>query len=222
MNGTEYYMTNPKNTVVLDALAAEITARATASRIIVAIAGAPGSGKSTTAELLQANLEQTHGQKVQIVPMDGFHYDDAILVQLGRLHRKGAPDTFDVRGLEMTLNRLASAYLTEDVAVPVFDRKSELSRASARLIDRNTRTILVEGNYLLLKDDSWAQLCRHFDLTVMIACHEPTLRERLLKRWIDLDFSISDATRKVENNDLPNARQVMKNSNQAEFTLVKA
>ncbi|SDX63169.1 AAA domain-containing protein [Ruegeria halocynthiae] len=213
-------MTHPQNTVVLKELAVEIAARATGSRIIVALAGAPGSGKSTLAELLQNELRKSHDQKVQIVPMDGFHFDDAILAQLGRSQRKGAPDTFDVEGLEVTLNRLASTYLTADVAVPVFDRTMELSRAGARLIDRNTRILLVEGNYLLLKDSPWKRLHQFFDLAAMITCHELTLRKRLQKRWNDFGFSQLDAIMKLENNDLPNAMRVIEGSVHAEFILL--
>ncbi|MGB3177216.1 MAG: nucleoside/nucleotide kinase family protein [Albidovulum sp.] len=215
-------MTNPQNTVVLKRLAIEIAKRAKSSRLIVAIAGAPGSGKSTAADDLQIDLERTHGQKVQVVPMDGFHYDDAVLAELGRGHRKGAPDTFDVVGLELTLVRLTKAYLTEDVPVPVFDRAMELSRANARLINRHTRIILLEGNYILLKEEPWARLGPHFDVTVMIECDETTLRARLLQRWADHGFDMSTASEKVEGNDLPNARRVINNSRQAEFTLVKA
>ena len=209
-------------TVFLEELAAEIAAKPKTERILVAIAGAPGSGKSTTAEHLQTKLEHMHDESVQIVPMDGFHYDDAVLAQLGLAHRKGAPDTFDVGGLQMTLSRLAGAYLSEDVAIPVFDRSMELSRANARLIDRQTRILLVEGNYLLLKGEPWACLTQYFDLSVMVACDEPTLQERLLKRWVDLGFSVRDATRKVELNDLPNAKLVTNGSRGAQFILMKA
>ena len=215
-------MTHPQNTVVLKKLAAEIAARATAPRIIVALAGAPGSGKSTTAELLQTALQETHNQTAQIIPMDGFHFDDAILAQLDRSQKKGAPDTFDVDGLDMTLSRLATAYLTSDVAVPIFDRAMELSRASARLIDRNTRILLVEGNYLLLKSAPWRRLHRYFVVNVIIACDEKTLCKRLQKRWTNLGFSQSEATRKVGYNDLSNARRVVEDSVQADFTLVNA
>jgi pantothenate kinase len=33
-----------------------------------------------------------------VVPMDGFHYDDAVLAGLGLSGRKGAPETFDFGG----------------------------------------------------------------------------------------------------------------------------
>ena len=153
--------------------------------------------------------------------MDGFHFDDAVLAKLGRSDRKGAPDTFDVGALAMTLDRLAKRDMTEEVTVPVFDRTLELSRANARLIDADTRVLLVEGNYLLLQDAPWSQLRSFFDMTVMIASDEETLRERLLKRWTDLGFSAEVAAQKVEGNDLPNARYVLRKSAPAAFRLVQ-
>ena len=80
--------------------------------------------------------------------------------------------------------------------------------------------LLVEGNYLLLKNTPWSRLRHCFDLSVMIASDEPTLRARLMKRWLDLDYSDEEATRKVETNDLPNARRVIGESLAADFNLV--
>jgi len=54
----------------------------------------------------------------------------------------------------------------------------------------------------------------------MISCDEQTLRARLMKRWLDLDYSDEDAARKVEANDLPNARRVIEESRPADFDLV--
>lgn len=207
-------------TVSLEELAAEIAARAGRDRIVVAIVGPPGSGKSTTTEALQAALAEKHGLKAQIFPMDGFHYDNAILDQLGLAKRKGAPETFDVGGLEATLRRLTRTGGIEDVAVPVFNRDIDMSRASARLIDRKTGVLLAEGNYLLMKKGPWSRLLKYFDLSTMIVSDEPTLRARLMKRWRDLNYSEEEATRKVDSNDLPNARRVIEESLPADFNLI--
>ena len=40
-----------------------------------------------------------------LVPMDGYHLDNAVLVERGLLPRKGAPQTFDVDGLARDLER---------------------------------------------------------------------------------------------------------------------
>ena len=49
-------------------------------RVILGIAGAPGAGKSTIAELLVARL----GPTAALLPMDGYHLPRAELVRLGR------------------------------------------------------------------------------------------------------------------------------------------
>lgn len=205
--------------MTLEGLSSEILSRINKQRIIVAVAGAPGSGKSTSVELLQSMLINQHGLAVQIVPMDGFHYDNAILEQLRLSERKGAPETFDVAGLESILKRLSEAYKTEDVAIPTFDRDNDLSRGSARLISQETEVLLLEGNYLLLRDAPWAKLATYFDLTVMIASDEEVLRQRLMKRWLDLDYTESQASKKVEGNDLRNARLVIEQSHQPDYIL---
>jgi len=152
--------------------------------------------------------------------MDGFHYDNAVLKQLGLTKRKGAPETFDVGGLEATLKRLTETDRVEDVAVPLFDRDIDLSRASARLIDRETAVLLVEGNYLLLENGPWSRLKRYFDLSAMIQCDEATLRARLMMRWRDLNYDDEEVTMKVEMNDIPNAKRVIRESHSADFNLI--
>ena len=115
--------------------------------------------------------------------------------------------------------RIGNHQREQDVHQPVFDREIELSRASARLVARNIGVLLVEGNYLLAKTAPWSDLEKYFDLTAMIACPEQTLRARLMKRWRDLDFDEASATKKVEGNDLPNARFVIEQSGEAQFSL---
>ena len=171
-------------------------------RHIVAIAGAPASGKSTLAEWLDDNLAAS-----AVLPMDGFHYDDAVLDGWGLRQRKGSPPTFDVEGLAHMLSRLA-ADDGRDVAVPVFDRNLEISRAGARIIAPDVRLILCEGNYLLLDDPAWRPLSRYFDLTVMVEGDFGQIEARLMKRW----HGLPDGAEKVRLNDLPNAQLVVQNS----------
>jgi len=75
-------------TITLDDLAKDIQTRAQGSqRFIVAIAGAPGSGKSTLADRLAVHLVEV-GERAIVFPMDGYHMDNAVLVQKGLLKKK--------------------------------------------------------------------------------------------------------------------------------------
>ncbi len=84
-------------------------------RVILGIAGAPGAGKSTIAELLVARL----GPSAILLPMDGYHLPQAELRRLGRRERMGAPDTFDVPAFVATLRALRSLPFTEPAAETV-------------------------------------------------------------------------------------------------------
>lgn len=207
-------MSKPQ-TVSLDELA-DIVGRRTAARTIVAVAGAPGAGKSTFAASLAQRLNDTTPGSAAVLPMDGFHFDDMLLESLGLRSRKGAPETFDIGGLRHMLLRLRGNE-ESDVAVPVFDRSIEIARAGARLIPRSVRHVVVEGNYLLLDRAPWSDLHSLFDVTVALAVPEIVLRERLTQRWRDHGLPSDAIAAKVETNDLPNARLVSSASIEPEF-----
>lgn len=186
-----------------DALADLIAQRAseTEGRFIAALAGPPGAGKSTLAEALVQML----GGAARVVPMDGFHFDDAILTARGQRQRKGAPETFDVAGYRHLLTRLRDE---DEVAIPVFDRALELSRGSADLVTADHRILITEGNYLLLDEAPWTGLADFFDLTVMIDVPESELDRRLLDRWAFYGKTPEAARAWIDGNDLPNIRRV--------------
>jgi pantothenate kinase len=150
--------------------------------------------------------------------MDGFHYDDRMLVPRGLRARKGAPETFDVGGFADLLTRL-KANAEDEVAIPVFDRELEIARAGARAIERSVRHIIVEGNYLLHDNRPWRDLARVFDTTIAVASDIDELRRRLEARWAGYGLEVAEIARKVEENDLPNARVVISRSVEPEFWL---
>lgn len=186
-------------------------------RLIVAVAGAPGSGKSTLADTLCRELEARGGAPV-IVPMDGFHLDNAIIGPRGLLPRKGSPGTFDVAGYHALLRRIRD-HGDETVAVPVFDRALDLARAGARLVEPDHRIIITEGNYLLLDEAPWSDLADLFDLTVMVFADADLLRRRLIERWLGHGHDAEAAEHRALRNDIPNAELVLARSRMADVTL---
>jgi pantothenate kinase len=195
-------------TDALAALAASILERAGGSaRFLVGIAGPPGAGKSTQAEALLAALNDRAPGTSALVPMDGFHLDNAVLSARGLLARKGAPETFDVDGFAATLGRIRAA--DAPVAVPVFDRDLDLARAGARCIDLAARVVLVEGNYLLLDEPPWRALAEHFDLTLFLSVDEAELYRRLLARWRGYGLDPVAAEARADGNDMANARRIL-------------
>lgn len=186
-------------------LAATIFKRAgKANRFIVAIAGPPGSGKSTLSARLHELLPEG---AAEVVPMDGFHYDDAVLERRGLRARKGAPETFDFAGFEALLKRIRAG--EADIAIPVFDRSMELSRAAASIVATQTKFILVEGNYLLLDEEPWSRLAPLFDFSIFVDVPRNELERRLVERWHGHGRSDEDARAWIASNDLPNIERVL-------------
>ena len=191
-------MSAPVRMESIDQLALHIRERLkTGARKLIAIAGPPGSGKSTASMSLQKCLPHA-----AVLQADGFHYDNALLDQLGKRQRKGAPDTFDCAGLNTTLDRLRRE--EDQVVVPIFDRVLDVSRGSAQIIGVNARTVIVEGNYLASSEPPWVNLRPCFDLIVYLEVPLAELVARLQRRWEDLGWPRNKAESWIESNDVPN------------------
>lgn len=196
-------------------LAATIFKRAgKANRFIVAIAGPPGSGKSTLSARLHELLPEGASE---VVPMDGFHYDDAVLERRGLRARKGAPESFDFAGFEALLKRIRAG--EPDIAIPVFDRSMELSRAAASIVATQTKFILVEGNYLLLDEEPWSRLAPLFDFSIFVDVPRNELERRLMERWHGHGRSDEDARAWIASNDLPNIERVLARRRAADLVI---
>ena len=201
----------------LKALAATIRAKAGArKRFMVAIAGAPASGKSTTSAKLRDELAAM-GEEAIVVPMDGFHFDDVILNARGHRSRKGAPFTFDAAGFETLLKRIRAG--EPDIAIPVFDRSMELSRNAADIVGGKARFVLIEGNYLLLNEAPWNRLRDFFDYSIYLKVPLEELERRLVQRWLDHGFDMTYASNWIAANDLPNIKEVIAKSSGADLTI---
>ena len=203
--------------VSLDDVAGEIIARAgNTKRFLVAIAGPPGAGKSTLADNVAKALK-ARSESAEVLPMDGFHMDNAVLIEKGLLKRKGVPDSFDVRAFLDIVKAVRAA--DQEVLVPVFDRSREIAIASARIVSADHRFIVIEGNYLLFSQGKWAELEGMFDYSIMLAPPMEVLEERLWARWRGYDLDEEAASAKVYGNDLPNGRLILENRRRADVTI---
>ena len=184
----------------------------TNERLLVAISGAPGSGKSTLSTALSSKLNKSE-HVAAVIPMDGYHLDDSLLEDLGLLKRKGAPETFDFAGFKHLLLRIKNE---DEVVYPVFDREREISIAGAGILKKNIRIVIVEGNYLLFDEEPWSCLSKLWDYSVFLDVDLKVLEQRLIDRWLDHGFSRAEAQQKALGNDIQNFKRVIASRIQAD------
>jgi len=197
----------------LNALVAKIRAAADGrTRLLVAVAGPPGAGKSTLAEALADQI----GPEAQVIPMDGFHRDNDWLIQHDLLARKGAPDTFDAAAFLSLIKQFATG---DSPRFPLFDRAGDCTVPEAGALSDATRILLIEGNYLLLDRPIWRDLARFWDMTVFIDVPKAELERRLIARWLDHGLDPDAARVRAQSNDLINADTVITQSTSADWTI---
>lgn len=186
-----------------------------AGRLMVALSGAPASGKTTLSQQVADGLVAA-GLPAVSVPMDGFHMDDRVLIERGRRAEKGAPDTYDTFGFLHAMQRLKSG---EQVVMPTFDRDREIAIAGAIVVEPETKIVVAEGNYLCFDQSPWDQLMPLWDLSVYLDISRETIRERLVQRWLEQDFTQEDAEHRADVYDLPNADLISKLRKETDLVL---
>ena len=169
---------------------------------VVGIIGPPGSGKSTLAKDLSSALSVQH----KVVPMDGFHYPQDTLRALGRRERMGASDTFDAAGLAELLTEVARR--DKDVVFPEFDRTIEEPVPGSIVVSPDDELIILEGNYLLVNDDTWSTIGSFLDLSVYVDIPEDVRVARLIDRHVTFGKNPTDASEWVHRVDQANARVI--------------
>lgn len=191
------------------ALNADVVAQARARydddrRRLLGVVGAPGVGKSTFADMLAAEL----GRGAVVVPMDGFHLANAALQRLGRSDRKGAPDTLDGAGYLALVRRLGESAPEETVYAPAFHRDIEEPIAGSIEIAPETRLVILEGNYLLLRHWPWGAIPEALDGTWYLDMDDGQRRERLIARHRRFGMAEGAARDWAATVDEPNARLI--------------
>lgn len=181
-------------------------------RRVVGIAGAPGAGKSTLAEAVAGSIPNA-----ALLPMDGYHYPQAVLRDLGRRERMGAPDTFDVDAFVAVLESVR--FSGGAVLARGFDRQIEEPVPDAITIAPEKRTVIVEGNYLLLDSGGWERVAPLLDESFFVEIDDSLRLERLVARHIRFGKSEPDARAWALGPDESNARLITATASRADHVI---
>ncbi|MFW6180943.1 MAG: hypothetical protein ACOC8N_04275 [Spirochaetota bacterium] len=192
----------------------------------VAVAGPPGSGKSTVAWVLEQLLKQ-RGVPALVLPLDGFHLTGEQLAagtavvdgrELPLSHIKGGKETYDTGKLA---RMLASLRRGEPFWWPAYSRRIHEPVERGVLIDRSASLYLIEGNYLLLREPPWSSLASFFDRRLFILPERRLLRRRIQARKMRGGFTRGQAAAHFRRSDRRNIREVLARSWGWDYLLVQ-
>lgn len=197
--------------------------KSAAPRQMIAIAGVPGSGKSTIAARLAAEVNaQTAADTVVALGMDGFHMTKAELRQLPNpeeaFARRGAPWTFNAQALEQRLRDLRAAAGSTARTWPGFEHEVGDPVEAAYTIPADTRLIIVEGLYLLHQADGWQAVSQLFDERWYLDTPLATSLERLALRHMQAwGITREAAEQRIATSDRLNALLVLNTAQYADW-----
>lgn len=192
-----------------------LTLAAGSARTIIGIVGKPGGGKSTLSKFLLKGCDET---LVSVLPMDGFHLSNKVLKSLGRSDRKGAPDTFDVKGFAEILNRVAHDQVNP-IYYPIFDRSIEESIAAQGVVLPSTRVVIVEGNYLMHDRDGWQEISPLLNQSWYAYLDEDIRISRLISRHIAFGKDPESAKAWAKGSDQVNADLIESSVARCDFVI---
>ena len=180
-------------------------------RTLIALAGLPGSGKSTMAVSLTSRVDSIAGEGAMCaVSMDGFHLTRLDLAAMPdpaeALRRRGAPWTFDPAGMAEKLRLLRSSVGTVPVKWPDFQHGVGDHVPDAISIGPEARIVLVEGLYVAYNEGQWGHATELFDERWFLDTSFEVSLERLTKRhMLTRHISQEEAEIRISGNDKLNA-----------------
>uniref|UniRef100_A0AC34FP37 NB-ARC domain-containing protein n=1 Tax=Panagrolaimus sp. ES5 TaxID=591445 RepID=A0AC34FP37_9BILA len=200
-----------------------ITENNGSKRILIGLAGPPGSGKTTTAKKVCDKINEIIGAgTATVLPMDGFHIPRNKLKEMENAEylfkRRGAPFTFDPAALLSLIKKLKSAETT--VKAPSFDHALKDPIQDDIEIPASIKMIILEGNYLLLKDPIWCEISKEFNQKWLITADWEIIKERLIQRHLNAGIcaNYGEAIARANENDIPNGHYIIENSVKPDFT----
>ncbi|WP_322803295.1 type I pantothenate kinase [Vibrio alfacsensis] len=110
---------------------------------VIGIAGSVAVGKSTTARILEALLSRWENHpKVALVTTDGFLYPKKVLEQKGIMHRKGFPESYDIKRLVEFVSDVKAG--KPNLTVPLYSHITYDITEDLKTVDRPD-VLIIEG-----------------------------------------------------------------------------
>jgi type I pantothenate kinase len=161
---------------------------------IIGVAGSVAVGKSTTSRVLKALLSHWPSHpKVDLVTTDGFLTPQRALEAQGLAHRKGFPESYDVRRLLRFLADVKSGL--PEVAAPVYSHLAyDIVPGDFQTV-RQPDILIVEGLNVLQtgsqqKKSPTMFVSDFFDFSIYVDANESDIEQWYIERFLKLRATV--------------------------------
>ena len=162
---------------------------------VIAIAGSVAVGKSTAARVIQALLSRwPHHPRVDLVTTDGFLYPNAVLEERTLMHRKGFPESYDLRRLIQFVSDVKAG--VPRVQAPVYSHLTyDIVPGAVQVVDQPDIVIIEGLNVLQTPDTAPGSRQPHvfvsdfFDFTIYVDAQIEHVRQWYIDRFLALRFT---------------------------------
>ena len=166
---------------------------------VIGVAGSVAVGKSTASRLLQALLSRWPSHpKVDLITTDGFLMPLATLEARGLIHRKGFPESYDVRRLVHFMAELKSG--VPEVQAPVYSHlRYDIAPGEVQYV-RNPDIVIVEGLNVLQTGSGRAGkplplfVSDFFDFSIYVDAGENDIEQWYVERFQKLRETVFQNT----------------------------
>lgn len=205
-------------------------------RLLIAISGIPGSGKTTLAATVAHGLNKKHHETMHkrfpnrpaapdpsqpdiafVVPLDGYHLTRKQLAELPNaeeaVFRRGAAFTFDAQSYLKLVTRVREPLTPETPTVyaPSFDHAVKDPVSNDIAIPPTARIVIFEGLYTALDADGWRDAHALMDETWFVDVDIETATQRVAKRNFvaGITKTFEESLARTKESDMRNAREIL-------------
>lgn len=158
---------------------------------VIGMAGSVAVGKSTSARVLQTLLGNWPDHpRVDLLTTDGFLYPNATLEELGRMDRKGFPESYDTAALLDFLRAVKSG--ETPVYAPIYSHLHYDILPGKSLVVDAPQVLIVEGLNVLQPNpgSSESYVSDFFDFSIYIDADVDFVEEWYVERFLTFKESV--------------------------------
>ncbi|EGQ8540107.1 MULTISPECIES: type I pantothenate kinase [Vibrio] len=155
---------------------------------VIGIAGSVAVGKSTTARILKALLSRWENHpKVALVTTDGFLYPKKVLEERGIMHRKGFPESYDIKRLVKFVSDVKAG--KPNLEVPVYSHITYDITDELKKVDRPD-VLIIEGLNVLQSgmdyphDPHRVFVSDFLDFSIYVDAESETIEQWYVERFL--------------------------------------